>query len=130
MITNRSDLTKFDPSGVLSLAEAFPKQCRDAYESAKAVETPILEAIPAIVAVAGMGACAAAGDVVKALFEAHGGAAFTVIRDYEVPNYIGVGDLVFCCSYGGDTEETLAAYAAAKKSRARSLLGMFPSFRL
>lgn len=119
MSTNQSDLNSSDPSGISALVQAFPSQCREALETAKAVELPTLEAIPAIVAVAGMGAQAEAGDIAKALFEAHGGAALIVVRDYSLPNYIGVGDVVFCCSYFGDTAETLSAYEAAKKAGAR-----------
>jgi len=72
-----------------------------------------------VVALAGMGGSAAGGDFVRALFEANGSAPFLVIRDYHVPNYVGVGDLVFCASYSGETEETLNAYEEARRAGAR-----------
>ena len=34
-------------------------------------------------------------------------------RDYDPPSWVGEDTLVLCSSYSGDTEETLAAYAAA-----------------
>lgn len=104
---------------MLGLIEGLPEQCRKALEIAKATDPPTLEILPGVVALAGTGGSASGGDLVNALFEAHGGAAFVVVRGYQLPNYIGVGDVVFCVSYSGDTEETLAVYQEAKKAGAR-----------
>ena len=49
----------------------------------------------------------------------HAHKEFLLTRDYAVPNYLGVGDVVFCASYSGNTEETLSAYDSAKKAGAR-----------
>lgn len=65
-----------------------------------------------------MGGSAAGGDLVRCLFEANGTVPFFVNRDYTLPNYVGLGDLVFCASYSGNTEETLSAYALAKRAGA------------
>ena len=43
------------------------------------------------------------------------------IRNYEFPRAVGQGCLVFCSSYSGDTEETLALYEDARRRRARVL---------
>jgi len=118
-LNDRAALTELDPSGMLTLIEAFPQQCREAFDIARQVEPPKTENLPGVVALAGMGGSAAGGDFVKALFEAHGGAAFVVVRDYHLPNYIGVGDVVFCASYSGNTEETLSVYEDAKRSGAK-----------
>jgi len=118
-LDDRAVVTELDPHGMLRLTEEFPKQCREALSIAEQVEAPKLENRPGVVALAGMGGSAAGGDFVRALFEAHGGAPFVVIRDYNVPNYLGVGDLVFCASYSGNTEETLSVYHAAKAAGCR-----------
>jgi glucose/mannose-6-phosphate isomerase len=118
-LNNRAEVTALDPKEMLRLTEEFPDQCRRALEIAQQAELPKVETIPGVVALAGMGGSAAGGDFVRALFEAHGGAPFVVVRDYQVPNYIGVGDVVFCASYSGNTEETLAAYDQAKASGAK-----------
>jgi len=118
-VNNQAPVTQLDPDAMLGLIEGFPEQCRRAFEIAKATDPPTPEILPGVIALAGMGGSASGGDIVKALFEAHGGAAFVVIRDYQWPNYIGVGDVVFCVSYSGNTEETLAIYQEAKKSGAR-----------
>jgi glucose/mannose-6-phosphate isomerase len=66
-----------------------------------------------------MGGSASSGDFLKALFDTESSIPLVVNRDYGLPNYVGVGDIVFCASYSGNTEETLSAYAAARKAGAR-----------
>ncbi|MEA2553363.1 MAG: glucose/mannose-6-phosphate isomerase [Fimbriimonadaceae bacterium] len=112
-------VTRLDPKGMYSLTEAFPDQCRKALEIARGVAMPDLEARPNVVTLSGLGGSAAGGDLVRAIFEANGSAPFLVNRDYTLPNFVGLGDLVFCASYSGNTEETLSAYQSAKKSAAR-----------
>jgi glucose/mannose-6-phosphate isomerase len=53
------------------------------------------------------------------LFEAKAPVPFIVNRDYHLPSYVGLGDYVFCASYSGNTEETLSAYADARKAGAQ-----------
>lgn len=118
-LNDRAVLRQLDPQGMLDLVERFPDQCREALRIAEATEGPALEGRPSVVVLAGMGGSAAGGDFVRALFEASGTAAFHVVRDYNLPHYVGVGDVVFCASYSGNTEETLSVYAQAKASGAR-----------
>lgn len=117
-LNDRAWVTRLDPKGMLGLFENFPNQCREALAIGKATEVKPLENRPGLVCLAGMGGSAAGGDVVKALFDAHGASPFLVNRDYHLPNYVGLGDIVFCASYSGNTEETLSAYADARKSGA------------
>lgn len=44
---------------------------------------------------------------------------FEVVRDYDLPNYVGPNTLVIAGSYSGNTEETLAALAAAEDKGAK-----------
>ena len=115
-LDDRSVVTELDPKGMLTLTEGFPKQCREALEIANAVHLPALDRRPGVVIVSGMGGSAAGGDFVRALFDAQGSAPMVVNRDYHLPAYIGHGDIIFCTSYSGNTEETLTAYADAKKA--------------
>lgn len=55
----------------------------------------------------GMGGSAIAGDLVQPLLQA-GDVSLTVWRDYGLPHWAGAGDLVLCCSYSGNTEESLS----------------------
>ncbi len=118
-LDDRSVVTELDPDGMLKLVEEFPDQCRKALAIAEDVSLKQLERRPNMVVVAGMGGSAAGGDFVRALFEDHGTVPLIVNRDYGLPSFVGVGDIVFCTSYSGNTEETLAAYADAKKCGAK-----------
>ncbi|HVX24070.1 MAG TPA: bifunctional phosphoglucose/phosphomannose isomerase [Candidatus Saccharimonadales bacterium] len=44
---------------------------------------------------------------------------FEIVRDYEVPTYVGTNTLFISSSYSGNTEETLSALAAAEERGAQ-----------
>jgi glucose/mannose-6-phosphate isomerase len=112
-------VTRKDPKGMLGLTAAFPEQCRKAFEIASAFEAPTLDYMPQNILLTGLGGSAAGGDFVRALFEAHGSSPFIVNREYLMPKYVGLESLVFVVSYSGNTEETLSAYADARRKGAR-----------
>jgi glucose/mannose-6-phosphate isomerase len=118
-LKDRSSVTALDPKGMWKFTDAFPQQCREALAIARQVEAPILSNRPNLVVLTGLGGSAAGGDFVRALFEDQAATPFMVNRDYHLPKYVGLGDVVFCCSYSGNTEETLSAYEDAKKAGAR-----------
>jgi len=70
----------------------------------------------------GMGGSAAGGDFARCLFDAQSAVPFIVNRDYNLPNYVGLGNYVFCASYSGNTEETLNSYAQAKRAGANIIV--------
>jgi glucose/mannose-6-phosphate isomerase len=119
LLDDRSFVTRVDPSEMLRLTEEFPAQCRRALEIAQAADLPDLENRPSLAMLTGLGGSAAGGDFARALFEAQGTTPFLVNRDYHLPHYVGLGDVVFAASYSGNTEETLSAYEDAKKAGAR-----------
>ena len=63
--------------------------------------------------VAGMGGSGIGGALARAVLWPRLGRPFALAGDYDVPPWTGPGHLVLCASYSGNTEETLAAYAAA-----------------
>jgi len=62
----------------------------------------------------GMGGSAIAGDLVQPLLQGQS-RPLVVWRDYGLPHWVGPRDLVIAASYSGNTEETLAAVAAARE---------------
>ncbi len=56
----------------------------------------------------GMGGSAIAGDLVQPLLQ-DGNVSLTVWRDYGLPHWVTPDDLVVCCSYSGNTEESLSS---------------------
>jgi glucose/mannose-6-phosphate isomerase len=111
----REDVLRHDPKGMYGFTEAFPQQIEEASRIASEAALPDWSAKPDVVVLTGMGGSAAGGDFVKALFDHFGNVPFQVLRDYDLPNWVGSGALVFAVSYSGNTEETLASYESAKR---------------
>ena len=117
-----SFVTRRDPKGMYALAVGFPEQCRVALLIADETPIPLTAEGVRQVVLTGLGGSAAGGDFARALFEAHGRVPFSVNRDYTLPNYVGPDTLVFVTSYSGNTEETLSAYADARRRGARIIV--------
>ncbi len=119
LLDNPAFVTSRDPKGMYALAVGFPEQCRAALRIAES--TPIgldADGVRQVV-LTGLGGSAAGGDFARALFEAEAKVPFSVNRDYALPGYVGPDTLVFATSYSGNTEETLSAYADARRRGAR-----------
>ncbi|HLJ83748.1 MAG TPA: bifunctional phosphoglucose/phosphomannose isomerase [Candidatus Eremiobacteraceae bacterium] len=68
--------------------------------------------------ITGLGGSAIGGDFLRTTYEPELTCPVTVVRDYHLPAYVGPDTLVFACSNSGNTEETLACYAAARTAGA------------
>ncbi|MBC8063998.1 MAG: bifunctional phosphoglucose/phosphomannose isomerase [Chlorobia bacterium] len=118
-LDDRAFVTRLDPKDMLGRTERFPDQCREALGISQGVSLKPMAQRPSVVMLTGMGGSAAGGDFARSLFENKAAVPFIVNRDYHLPTYVGLGDYVFCASYSGNTEETLSAYADAKKAGAQ-----------
>jgi glucose/mannose-6-phosphate isomerase len=68
-----------------------------------------------------MGGSAVAGDLLRCYLQRTVDVPVLTVRNYSFPRAVAQGTLVFCSSYSGDTEETLALYEDARRRRARVL---------
>ncbi len=109
-------LRDLDPSGMLRQVADLPAQLAGAGAIVPQVRAAIdalqLGAAPAELLVCGMGGSAIGGDYAAA-WSASLGARVHVHRSYGLPGWVSAQTLVLFCSYSGDTEETLSAFAAA-----------------
>ncbi len=71
------------------------------------------------VVVAGMGGSAIGAEIAAGHLAGTIGVPFLVVRNYDLPAFVGPDTVVVAASYSGNTEETLAAYAAAHARGAR-----------
>lgn len=110
-----------DPSGMLDTALALPGQVRDAWRIGQAARLAPLPRPPAQIIVAGMGGSAIGGDLLAAALGRRLSVPLIVSRDSRMPAYVGPASVVIAASYSGETEETLAAAAEAKRSGATVL---------
>jgi glucose/mannose-6-phosphate isomerase len=70
------------------------------------------------IVIAGLGGSGIGGSIVKDLVFASCPIPITSCKDYNLPHFVNKNTLVICNSYSGNTEETLEAYAQAKKKGA------------
>ncbi len=110
---------KKDPLNMMELVLKFPAQCREAseiawhYGSGRSTSHDVRNIV-----VTGLGGSAIGGDFLRVLADEYGPLPLQVNRDYTLPNWVGSSTLVIAGSYSGNTEETLAAYAAASAAAA------------
>jgi glucose/mannose-6-phosphate isomerase len=118
MLDDPKLLARLDKSGMAARIEAFPSQLR----AGAAIAAPVIERLsadtepPRRLVLFGMGGSAIAGDLLRALAERDGMAPVHVIRHYDPPSWVASdgGDFLVFSSYSGETEETLAAFRAAR----------------
>ncbi|CAN5446152.1 bifunctional phosphoglucose/phosphomannose isomerase [soil metagenome] len=100
------------------LVAGFADQLREAIEIGRAVHLrPAVTEIRNIV-VTGLGGSGIGGNLVSELANKELRVPFVVNKDYSLPHYVNENTLVICCSYSGNTEETLAAFSDALKANA------------
>jgi glucose/mannose-6-phosphate isomerase len=98
----------------------IPDQLRDALWR---VESARLEAAEATgLLVCGMGGSAIGGDLAVAVLGDRRTKPIAIVRGYALPSWVTSEWTVLCSSYSGETEETLACYAAAEALGARRVV--------
>lgn len=101
-----------DGQDALGVAEKQWQQLLHQYD----VETPELRDVQNVV-LAGMGGSALPGVFLQSWPGLL--VPFEIVRNYDVPDYVGPNTLFISSSYSGNTEETLAALAAAEAKGAQ-----------
>jgi glucose/mannose-6-phosphate isomerase len=101
-----------DAGGMLEDILGQPHQLEDALWRVESAGVGPVDA-PGGVVVCGMGGSAIGADLARGAIGDRARRPLVTSRDYEPPSWVGEDTLVLCSSYSGDTEETLAAYAAA-----------------
>lgn len=109
-----------DPRGFAELLRGFAGQVAEAPRLADGLR--LAGELPREVLVAGMGGSALAGDLLHALAHDRAPFAVHVLRGYTVPAWVGPTTLVVGLSYSGSTEETVAAFDAARACGARGVV--------
>jgi glucose/mannose-6-phosphate isomerase len=104
---------------MLDAARAIPDHLRDALWRIESARPRTMEAPAAFVC--GMGGSAVGGDLAAAALSDRLTKPMITVRGYELPPWAPAGSAVLCSSYSGETEETLACYAAAEALGAQRL---------
>ncbi|MSO42322.1 MAG: bifunctional phosphoglucose/phosphomannose isomerase [Solirubrobacterales bacterium] len=99
---------------------ALSDHLRDALWRIESARLGSMEAPAAFVC--GMGGSAIGGDLAAAAFGDRLTRPLLTVRGYGLPSWAPAGPAVLCSSYSGQTEETLASFAAAEALDARRLV--------
>ena len=105
---------------MLDAVRAMPDHLRDALWRIESARAQTMEAPAAFVC--GMGGSAIGGDLAAAALSDRLTKPLITAHGYELPPWAPAGAAVLCSSYSGDTEETLACYAAAEALGAQRLV--------
>jgi glucose/mannose-6-phosphate isomerase len=109
-------LRSIDRQDMLRAILGLPEQVDDAKRIALGVAfAGLSERRFSSLVVTGMGGSAIGGDLLRAGYEAELLLPVSVVRDYHLPGYVDRHALVFVASNSGNTEETLACYADARR---------------
>jgi glucose/mannose-6-phosphate isomerase len=105
---------------MLDAVKALPEHLRDALWRIETARVATMEAPAAFVC--GMGGSAIGGDLAAVALSDRLTKPMATARGYQLPPWAPAGSAVLCSSYSGDTEETLACYAAAEALGAQRLV--------
>lgn len=112
-------IKSIDKSGMLSVVEGFPAQCREAAGIGDSIEIGLDCSSLRSVIVLGMGGSGIGGDILKAVLKNELKLPVFVNKTYELPEFVNDKSLVFAVSYSGNTEETLSGFDEAVKRKAK-----------
>lgn len=102
-----------DTQGMREAHALLPDQIERAAASARQLDgLPEHEWIEQVV-ILGMGGSGIAGDIVHAVTSPLSPVPVTVVKNYELPAFVGEGTLVFAMSFSGDTEEVVESATEA-----------------
>jgi glucose/mannose-6-phosphate isomerase len=118
-----SAVLKYDRSGMASVIEGFPRQCRDAEKIGLLSDIPdSFKRKYRNIVCAGMGGSAIGADIARSYTADESRTPIFVNRNYKLPAFVGKDSLVIVSSYSGNTEETVSAFKDAAAKGARIIL--------
>jgi glucose/mannose-6-phosphate isomerase len=107
------DFRRVDLDGMLDRIDELPRQCLDAWQLALTISFPSNYTGVDNIVVLGMGGSAIGSDLARTLVIDELKVPFQIVRDYDLPAFVGQNSLVIASSYSGNTEETLMAFDQA-----------------
>ena len=120
MISSES-IAHIDPSGMFHTIADFPSQVEEAVEIGHQARLRSLKGPFSSIVMTGMGGSAIGGDLLRSYVSQELSVPCQVNRSYALPAFVNKSTLVVVSSYSGNTEETLAAYKAAREKGAKIL---------
>jgi glucose/mannose-6-phosphate isomerase len=107
------DAGTLDSLGMFEATSGLPEQVAMAVGASHGLDGLPDKAYVENVVVLGMGGSGIAGDVLVAVAGPFLPVPVTVVKSYDLPDFVGAGSLVFAVSFSGETEETVEAAGEA-----------------
>ncbi len=101
------------------LVKDFPNQIKHALVTSKEMRITEPENDIFNIVVAGLGGSGIGANVVSSIIRDEVKLPITVVKAYDLPNFVDHQTLVICSSFSGNTEETLSIYHQAKDADAK-----------
>jgi len=113
-------IEKLDQKDMHGLLASFPLQLEKSIALTHSFPLPVWKNFKfENIVLAGMGGSAIGGELIRSYLTYQLKIPFRICRHYLLPSFINQNSLVLVSSYSGNTEETLSAYAMAKKRKAK-----------
>ena len=109
MLDDNNQINQLDRSNALAVIGAQTEQLKQSFSFA----TP--KGNYQNIVLAGMGGSALAAEFIRSWLQDRLALPLVIVRDYQLPKFVGQHSLVIVSSYSGNTEETLSALASAEK---------------
>ena len=110
---------QLDSHDMLGKIESLPRQLQSGFSLGEEAWSSLGALKPRALVVAGMGASAIGGDLLRLYLAKECEVPVFVFREYGLPRFIGADSLVVVSSYSGNTEEALACFGDAIDRKAR-----------
>lgn len=104
------------------LIKSFPEQAAEAIKIAGKSKIKFSLSKIRNIVVTGLGGSAIGGDILRSYSASQTKIPLLVNRSYTLPEFVDSNSLVVVSSYSGGTEETISAYAQARKKGAQILI--------
>ncbi|MDB4533525.1 bifunctional phosphoglucose/phosphomannose isomerase [Vicingaceae bacterium] len=96
------------------LIEDFTKHITESISISKSTTLSPFSGKIENVLICGLGGSGIGGTIIAQVVSQDANCPITINKDYKIPAFIGSNTLVICCSYSGNTEETLEMLAQAE----------------
>ncbi|MFA6426970.1 MAG: SIS domain-containing protein [Candidatus Magasanikbacteria bacterium] len=122
ILDNLAEIKKLDSQNMLGSLQLLSKQALQVLQTASKLKISSNYKQAKNLVVLGMGGSAIGTHLVKTLFANELKLPVEICNDYNIPAFVNKDSLVVGSSYSGGTEETVAAFAEAKKKKAKLLV--------
>ena len=122
MVLDKQEITSVDSSGMYELVKGFNNQLKEGKRIAEKAEIPssLMDGVNHVIVI-GMGGSAIAGDLVRCFALSESNVPISVVRNYDIPAFVGENTLVIASSFSGNTEETLSGLRNALERGAKAM---------